>query len=131
MTRAWRTGWRRSKGSMVTRSVATSWVSPSSSIRGARRARYCSKAVGQSSSVPSSSPMRWVLVTGALLGASDEHRQVVGELGPPGRPVVGHVVAPQVGLVPDALGGQQPVDGDRRLECPGGVLPLALAADQQ
>src|SRR5215207_3173006 len=60
MTSACRTGWRRSTGSIVTRSVVTSWVSPPYSIRGANRARYCSKAVGQSSSVPSSRPIRWV-----------------------------------------------------------------------
>src|SRR5215207_6166849 len=63
--------------------------------------------------------------------SSDEPRQVVGELGPPGRPVVGHVVAPQVGLVADALLAQQAVEGLGRLERPGGVLPLALTADQQ
>src|SRR5215218_10087290 len=129
MTRAWRTGWRRSKGSMVTRSVATSWVSPSRVMRGASRPRYCSKAVGQSSSVPSSRPIRWVVPMAPL--PSDEPRQVVGQLGPPGGPVVGDVVAPQVGLVADALLAQQPVEGPGRLERPGGVLPLALAADEQ
>ena len=36
---------------------------------------------------------------------------MVGELGPPGRPVVGDVVAPQVGLVADALLAEQAVEG--------------------
>src|SRR5512132_2758799 len=62
---------------------------------------------------------------------SDEPRQVVGELGPPGGPVVGDVVAPQVGLVGDALLPQQAVEGPGRLEGSGGVLPLALAAEEE
>src|SRR5215207_1635352 len=52
---------------------------------------------------------------------SDEPWKMVGELGPPGRPVVGDVVAPQVGLVADALLAEQAVEGLGRLERPGGV----------
>src|SRR5207302_4526588 len=81
--------------------------------------------VGQSSSVPSSRPIR------CSRGISTEPRQMVSELVAPGRPVVDDVVAPQIELVRDALLGEQAGEVLRALESAGRVLPGALAADQQ
>ena len=56
--------------------------------------------------------------------------QVVRELAPPPRPVVGHVVSPHVQLVRDVLLGQQPGQRAGAGLGAGGVLPHALPADQ-
>src|SRR4051794_38034217 len=63
--------------------------------------------------------------------SSAETRQVVRELRAPRRPVVRHVVAPEVDLVTDALLREQAGERLRALQRAGRVLPLALAADQQ
>ena len=62
MTSSVRTGWRRSNGSMVRRSLVSSCVTPSSVVIGPTSLSSSSKAVGQSSSAPSRSPMRCVRV---------------------------------------------------------------------
>src|SRR4051812_23564598 len=125
MTSLWRGLERRSNGSIVTRSSAKSCVEPPCEIRGARRAISVSKAADQSSSVPSSSPIRWVGIS-----SSHEAWQMVGDLALPRRPVVRDVVAPQVELVPYALPGEDARESLRALERPGRVLPHALAAHE-
>ena len=55
---------------------------------------------------------------------------MVCELRAPRRPVVRDVVAPQVELVAQPLFLQQPGEALGALERAGGVLPLALAADE-
>src|SRR5260370_19258650 len=101
---------------------------------GSSRLRISVNAVGQSSSVPSSNPIRYLVVkAGSLLSRTvlAESGHVVGELGTPGRPVVGHVVAPHVQFVLDPFLVQQRGDPPGPVQRPGGVLPLALTADQQ
>src|SRR6516165_8868338 len=97
---------------MVIRSQSKACRAPPAPATGPTRRRISSKARGQSSSVPSSNPIRCLEVVNvgphSEQDGSAESRQVTGELGAPGRPVVGHVEAPQVELVPDALGGQEP-----------------------
>src|ERR687888_709648 len=95
-------------------------------MRGATRAISVSYAADQSSSVPSSSPIRWVGIS-----SSHEAWQMVGDLALPRRPVVRHVVTPQVELVPDPLPREDAGESLRALERPGRVLPHALAADEQ
>ena len=70
MTSAWRGFARRSNGSIVTRSVASSCVSPPCSIAPVR-ATSVSNASDQSSSVPSSRPIRCVL---AMVGRYPQAR---------------------------------------------------------
>ena len=77
---------------------------PDASLIGPSRASSVSNAVGQSSSVPSSSPIRCVVV----VRPSAEPWQMMGELRSPRRPVVRDVVAPEVQLVADALVAEQP-----------------------
>src|SRR5215469_16293510 len=90
---------------MVIRSVSKACRLPSGPSTGPSRRRISSNAVGQSSSVPSSNPIKCLV---AVKGpSSNESRHVVGHLGAPGRPVVRDVVAPYVELVPDTLLGQQ------------------------
>src|SRR5262245_30554325 len=129
MTSAWRGRSRRSNGSMVIRSVVTWCVAPDPSVTGPSARTNVSNARGQSSSVPSNSPIRCSTLD--LQRMSAEPRQVVRPLGAPGRPVVRDVVPPQVQLVPDALGREQARQVSRGRERAGGVLPLPLAADQQ
>ena len=62
MTRSCRGLSRRSNGSMVTRSVVRRCVVPEASAIGPRRETSVSNAVGQSSSVPSSSPIRCLVI---------------------------------------------------------------------
>src|SRR5579885_2644358 len=93
---------------------------------GPRRATSASNAAGQSSSVPSSRP-----ITKSLTRASQEPRQMMRDLPPPRRPVVRHVVTPQVELVPDPLLREQRREAAGGLERAGRVLPLALAAHEQ
>src|SRR5437870_4300000 len=107
MTRAWRGFARRSKGSFITRSVAKVWVAPPCKM-GSRRETRDSKTAGQSSSAPSSRPIRCRL--------SDKARQMMSDLRAPRRPVVRDIVAPEVELVGDALLGEEPGEAARRLE---------------
>src|SRR4051794_7278292 len=130
MTRSWRGRSRRSNGSIVTRSVSMRCSVPAPSVTGPRRRISVSNAVGQSSSVPSRRPIRWLAEVMAS-SFSAEAGQVVGDLRAPGGPVVRDVVALQVELVADALLGQAPAGQERARQRAGGVLPLALAADQQ
>src|SRR5262245_33539604 len=58
MTSPVRTGSVRSNGSIVSRSLWNVWVVPST-VTGPTRPRIASNACGQSSSAPSSSPIRW------------------------------------------------------------------------
>src|SRR2546425_1041656 len=106
----------RSNGALRIRSVRS--VCPST---GPTRETSASNAAGQSSSVPRSKPMT----------CSDKARKMMRDLAPPGRPVVRHVVSPQVHLVPDPLLGEQRTEPLRRLQRTGRVLPLALPADEQ
>src|SRR5215213_5139400 len=59
MTSSVRTGSTRSKGSMVSRSLRKVCVLPSESATWPTRPRIASNACGQSSSAPSSRPIRW------------------------------------------------------------------------
>src|SRR6476620_6292411 len=59
MTSSVRTGSTRSNGSMVSRSLRKVCVLPSERATGPTRPRMASKACGQSSSAPSSRPIRW------------------------------------------------------------------------
>ena len=105
MTSSLRTGSVRSNGSMVSRSLVKVCSVPST-LSGPTRRRIASKACGQSSSAPSSSPIRCDVM--ALPSrASAEAGQVVGDLALPPRPVVGGVVAPDVEVVGDAAFGEQ------------------------
>src|SRR5437899_332836 len=104
---------------MVTRTVLSRWVVPDESVTAPSRRTSASYARGQSSSVPKSNPMMCStsdisslhnMRSGHLTGAADgspEPWQVVRELGSPRRPVMWHVVTPQVQLVPDTLVSQQ------------------------
>src|SRR5438552_1346019 len=118
---------RRLNGSIVTRRVSNRCVTPDPSVTGPSRRTSASYARGQSFSVPSSSPMMCSTVS----SRSTQARQVVRELGPPPGPVVRDVVAPQAQLAPDAFVSEQAGHLLRRVQRAGGVLPLALAADQQ
>src|SRR4051812_7101965 len=130
MTRSWRGRSRRSKGSIVTRSVSIACRRPEPSVIGPRRAMRVSKAVGQSSSVPRRRPIRWV-VSGMRSFRSAEAGQMVRDLGAPRRPVVRHIVAPEVELVADVLVAQALGEAQRALERSGRVLPAALPAHEQ
>src|SRR3954469_19868322 len=130
MTRSWRGRSRRSKGSIVTRSVAIAWRRPEPSVIGPRRAMRVSKAVGQSSSVPRSRPIRWV-VSVMRSFRSAEAGQMVRDLRAPRRPVVRDVVAPEVELVADVLVAQAFGETQGAVEGAGRVLPLPLTADEQ
>src|ERR1700726_4439281 len=107
MTRWYRGRSRRLNGSMVIRSVSKACSPPSGPGTGPSRDKISVNAVGQSSSVPSSSPIRCLVVktgsssteTGRAETGRAETGHVVGELGPPGRPVVRDVVAPHVQFV--------------------------------
>src|SRR6516225_3766978 len=119
---------------MVIRSVSKACWLPSGPDTGPSRARISVNALGQSSSVQSSNPIRCLVVTaGSLLSRTvlAEAGQVVGELGAPGRPVVRHVVAPHVQFVLDAFLGQQRRKALGAVQRSGGVLPLALTDHQQ
>src|SRR4051794_22325096 len=134
MTSPLRTGSVRSNGSMVSRSLLKVCSVPPVRTVPTRR-RIASNAVGQSSSAPSSSPIRW-FVTGSSSRALDsrpsaEAWQVVGDLALPPAPVVGRVVAPDVEVAGDAAFREQaahpPGLGQRlrRVHLPG-----ALADDE-
>src|SRR3954454_23626594 len=125
MTSLWRGVMRRSKGSIVTRSSLKSCVAPPWEMRGATRVISVSNAADQSSSVPSSSPIRWLGIS------SHEAWQMMGDLALPRGPVVRDVVAPQVELVPDPLPREDAGESLRALQRAGRVLPHALAADEQ
>src|SRR5919106_4288926 len=56
---------------------------------------------------------------------------MMSELRSPRRPVVRHVVAPEVELVPDSLPREQLREPARALERAGRVLPPALPAAEQ
>src|SRR5437660_253868 len=119
---------------MVTRTLRIRCAVPASSVTGPSRRTSASKARGQSSSVPSNSPMMCSTSDTAPPNGnreSAEAGEMVGELPAPGRPVVRDIVAPQVQLVPDPFVGKESGDVPRRVERAGGVLPLALPADQQ
>src|SRR5580704_1155456 len=134
MTRWYRGRSRRLNGSMVIRSVSKACWLPSGPGTGPSRPRISVNAVGQSSSVPSSNPIRCLVVKARSLLSRTvlaESGHVVGELGAPGRPVVGHVVAPHVQFVLDPLLAQQRVEPPGAVQRPCGVLPLALTHDQQ
>src|SRR3954468_8498279 len=131
MTRSWRGRSRRSNGSIVTRSVSMVCRRPPPSVIGPRRAISVSKAVGQSSSVPSSRPMRCVVSSVMQSFRSAEAGQVMGDLRTPRRPVVRDVVAPQVELVTDLLVAETLGETQRAVQRAGRVLPLALPADEQ
>src|SRR6516225_6118284 len=91
---------------MVIRSQSKACRVPPLPATGPTRRRISSNALGQSSSVPSSNPIRCLEVVN-VGSHSAKSWHVMGELGAPGGPVVGHVEAPQVKLVPDALAGEQ------------------------
>ena len=55
---------------------------------------------------------------------------MMSELRAPRRPVVGHVVPPEVELMTNSLARQQIGERARAVQCAGRVLPLTLAADQ-
>src|SRR2546423_15397581 len=55
---------------------------------------------------------------------------MMSDLALPGRPVVRHIVSPEIHLVPDALLAKKRTEALGRLERPGRVLPLALATDE-
>src|SRR6202453_2345681 len=134
MTRWYRGRSRRLNGSMVIRSVSKACRLPPGPGTGPSRRRISVNAGGQSSSVPSSIPIRClVLVVGTVKAGflSAEPRHVMGELGAPGRPVVRRVVTPHVQLVLYPLAGQQRCEALGAGQRPGGVLPLALTAHQQ
>src|SRR3954468_6326823 len=116
MTSEYRGFARRSNGSLKMRCVASSRPPT-----GPRRETRASNAPGQSSSVPRSNPMR---------RASDKAGEMMRDLRAPRRPVVRHVVSPEVELMGKALLAEQPREPLRRLECAGRVLPLALSADE-
>src|SRR3954453_23735350 len=97
-------------------------VARSRPATGPSRETSASNAPGQSSSVPSSSPIK---------RASDEAGEMMRDLRAPRRPVVRHVVSPEVELVANALLAEQPREPLRRLERAGRVLPLALSAQEQ
>src|SRR5205085_5947364 len=90
------------------------------SIAGSR-STIASNARGQSSSVPSSSPIR----------CSGKTRQMMSDLCTPRGPVVRRVLAPDVELVPDALLGEERREVVRLLERPRRVLPRTPADDEQ
>src|SRR5213593_396841 len=102
------------------RSVRKTCRSPPCSIAGSR-STIASNARGQSSSVPSSSPIR----------CSGKARQMMSDLRPPRGPVVRRILAPDVELVADALRREQRGEAVRLLERSGGVLPRAPADDEQ
>src|ERR1700722_11304291 len=131
MTRSYRGRSRSRNGSIVIRSQSKVCRAPPTPSTGPSRSKISSNATGQSSSVPSSNPMMCLVAVNEWLPSSAESRHVMGELGPPGRPVVRDVVSPQIGFVLDALGGQQPGQLLRALQRACGVFPLALPADQQ
>src|SRR3954447_6010667 len=130
MTRSWRGRSRRSNGSIVTRSVSMRCSVPAPSVTGPRRRMSVSNAVGQSSSVPSRRPIRWVV---AVIAApfSAEAGQMVGDLRAPGGPVVRDVAAPQVELVADALLRQALGEPQRAGQGARRALPAALPAHEQ
>src|SRR3954454_3090790 len=97
-------------------------VTSSRPATGPRRETSASKAPGQSSSVPSSSP---------ISRGSDKAGEMMRDLRAPRRPVVRHVVSPEVELVAKALLAEQPRETLRRVEGAGRVLPLALSAHEQ
>src|SRR4051812_7857834 len=66
MTSSVRTGWRRANGSILRRSLVSSWVTPASVVIGPTRAWRAAKAVGRSSSAPRSRPTGCVLVDEVL-----------------------------------------------------------------
>src|ERR1700722_15631779 len=117
---------------MVIRSQSNECVLPPGPGTGPRRRKISSNALGQSSSVPSSNPIRWRSSLMRCSGVSSaESRQVVGDLSAPRRPVVRYVVTPQVELVLDTLGRQQPGELPGAFQRAGGVFPLTLAAHKQ
>src|SRR3954447_10228995 len=97
-------------------------VASSRPATGPSRETSASNAPGQSSSVPSRSPIK---------RASDKAGEMMRDLRAPRRPVVRHVVSPEVELVANPLLAEQPREPLRRLERAGRVLPLPLAADEQ
>src|SRR5262249_8853894 len=108
---------RRSNGSLKTRSVAS--VRPAN---GPSRATSASNAPGQSSSVPSSSPMS---------RRSDKAGEMMPDLRAPRRPAGRNVGPPQGQLVRESLRAERRREGVRRLERARRVLPLTLTADEQ
>src|SRR5690348_6600907 len=86
------------------------------------RSTIASNARGQSSSVPSSSPIR--------CSCSRKARQMMSDLGPPRGPVVRGVLAPHVELVPEALLRKQRGEPVRLVERSGRVLPGAATDDE-
>ena len=76
-----------------------------------------SNARGQSSSVPSSKPIRWLESEEGVTSA--EPRQMMRDLGPPRGPVVRDVVAPEVELTADALVRHDPGEALRARERAG------------
>src|SRR5580693_2203406 len=115
---------------MVIRSQSKVCRAPPVPSTGPTRRRISSNAFGQSCSVPSSNPIRCLEAVN-IDSRSAESWQVMGKLGAPGGPVVGHVEAPQVELVPDALAGKQLGEPSGAGQRSSGVFPLSLAAHQQ
>src|SRR4029453_7589642 len=101
------------------RSVVSRCVSPRQRTSPSRPTT-APKARGQSSSVPRRRPMRW----------SDKPGKMMRDLRSPRRPVVRHVMSPEVELAADALLAEPLGEAPGRLEGAGRVLPLALPADQ-
>src|SRR4051812_15065296 len=110
------------------RSVVRWCVEPSGPLSGPTRLTSVSNARGQSSSVPSSRPMRWSGMEQYLT----EPGQVVGELALPTGPVVWHVVPPDVEFTAQALRPQRVREPAGARDGAGRVLlPRALPDHQQ
>src|SRR5437879_12748482 len=88
-----------------------------------------SNAVGQSSSVPSSNPIGWVVSDTSAPSA--ETRQVERELDAPGRPVMWDIVPPHVELVTNPLCGKQIRERTRAGQGAGGVRLPGPATDHE
>src|SRR5262249_1975432 len=120
---------------MLIRSQPKTCLVPSVPVTGPSRRKISSNARGQSSSVPSSSPIKCLVsVTGGSRRSRvslAESRHVMSDLGAPGRPVVRDAVSPQIQFVPGALVGEPGGERPGAWQRPGGVFPLALTADQQ
>src|SRR5919202_6778762 len=124
MTRSCRGRSRRSKGSIVTRSVPIAWRSPAALTTGPRRRISVSNAVGQSSSVPRSRPIRWVVpATGSGAPGAVQHAgEVRIERVAPGRVVVqvGKLVERRVVALQPQRGGDAAVVLEVLLADPAG-----------
>src|SRR5215203_3392624 len=129
MTSSYRGLYRRSNGSIVIRSTSYACSCPAESVTGPIRRSNVSKAAGQSSSVPSNSPIKCFSMP-ASSSVVSKAWQVVGKLSPPPWPIVRYVETPQVYLMGDAFVGEQPAKSFGAYQRTSGVLPHSLPAHQ-